>query len=100
VRTLLNEAKFSDNFWREVFYTATYILNTTQIRFKHENTPYELPNTLEYLEESVTSNEMIRIWKSLTQEKIKEFFLDIHRESKTIYVITKYCRRLLKALMS
>jgi hypothetical protein len=65
---MLNEAGLSDNFWREAVYIVVYILNRGKIRVNSEKTPYELwkghqhlSNTLEYLEASVTLNEMMRI---------------------------------------
>ena len=39
---MLNEAKLSDSFWREVVYTAIYILNKEQLRVNKDNTPYKL----------------------------------------------------------
>ena len=41
-RIMLNEAKLLDSFWREVVYTAVYILNRGQLRVNKDNTPYEL----------------------------------------------------------
>jgi hypothetical protein len=41
-RTMLNEAKLSEKFWRDSIYTAVHILNQAQIRANHEKTPYEL----------------------------------------------------------
>jgi hypothetical protein len=58
-----------------------------------------LSNTSNSLEASVTSNEIMRIYESLTQEKMKEFFLDIHQEAKPIDVTTKDYKKLLKVLM-
>ena len=40
-RTMLNEAKLSDSFWREVVYTVVYILNRAQLRMNTDKTPYE-----------------------------------------------------------
>jgi hypothetical protein len=41
-RTMLNEAKLSDSFWREAVYTIVYILNRGKIRVNSDKTPYEL----------------------------------------------------------
>ena len=41
-RTMLNEAKFPDNYWREAIYTTVYIQNIRQLRVNSEKTPYEL----------------------------------------------------------
>jgi transposase InsO family protein len=41
-RTMLNEAKLPDTFWREAINTTIYILNRAQIRVNSGNTPYEL----------------------------------------------------------
>ena len=41
-RTMLNEAKLSDSFWREVVYAVVYILNRGQLRVNKDKTPYEL----------------------------------------------------------
>jgi transposase InsO family protein len=41
-RTMLNEAKLSDSFWREAVYTDVYILNRGKIRVNSDKTPYEL----------------------------------------------------------
>ena len=41
-RTMLNEAKLSDYFWREAIYTDVYTLNGAQIRVNKDKTPYEL----------------------------------------------------------
>ena len=51
-RTMLNEAKLSDSFWREAVYTVVYILNRGQLKVNKEKTPYELlygsPNSVKY----------------------------------------------------
>ena len=51
-RTMLNEAKLPDTFWREAFNTTIQILNRPQIRVKNNKTPYELwkcrPTTVKY----------------------------------------------------
>ena len=41
-RTMLNEAKLSDAYWREAVYTAVYILNRGQLGVNKDKTPYEL----------------------------------------------------------
>ena len=41
-RTMLNEVKLSDSFWREVVYTVVYILNRGKLRVNKNKTPYEL----------------------------------------------------------
>jgi hypothetical protein len=41
-RTMLNEAKIPDKFWRDATYTTVHILNQAQLRFNHDKTPYEL----------------------------------------------------------
>ncbi|XP_059076415.1 uncharacterized protein LOC131067604 [Cryptomeria japonica] len=41
-RTMLNEAKLPDKFWKEAVHTAVYILNRAQIRIRTAYTPYEL----------------------------------------------------------
>ena len=41
-RTMLNEAKLSDSFWREVVYTVVYILNRGKLKVNKDKTPYEL----------------------------------------------------------
>ena len=41
-RTMLNEAKLSDTFWKEAVYTIVYILNRGQLRVNKDKTPYEL----------------------------------------------------------
>jgi hypothetical protein len=41
-RTMLNEAKLLDTFWRETINTTIYILNRAQIRVNNSKTPYEL----------------------------------------------------------
>jgi hypothetical protein len=51
-RTMLNEAKLPDTFWREAINTTIYILNRAQIRVNNNKTPYELwkgrPTTVKY----------------------------------------------------
>jgi hypothetical protein len=39
---MLNEAKLSDGYWREVVRTTIYILNRGQIGVNSDKTPYEL----------------------------------------------------------
>ena len=39
---MLNEAKLSDSFWREVVYTTVYIRDRVQLRVNKDKTPYEL----------------------------------------------------------
>jgi hypothetical protein len=41
-RTMLNEAKLSDRYWRESVSTTIYILNKGQIRVNSDKNPYEL----------------------------------------------------------
>jgi hypothetical protein len=41
-RTMLNEDKLLDKFWRDAIYTAFHILNRAQLRPNHDKTPYEL----------------------------------------------------------
>jgi hypothetical protein len=41
-RTMMNEAKLQDTFWREAVNTIVYILNRAQIRVNNNKTPYEL----------------------------------------------------------
>jgi hypothetical protein len=41
-RTMLNQAKLLDIFWRDAIYIAVYILNRAQIRANSDKTPYEL----------------------------------------------------------
>jgi transposase InsO family protein len=41
-RTMLNESKLRNTFWREAINTIVYILNREQIRVKNNETPYEL----------------------------------------------------------
>jgi hypothetical protein len=41
-KTMLNESKLPDTFWREAISTTIYILNRVQIRVKINETPYEL----------------------------------------------------------
>ena len=43
-RTMLNEVKLPDKFWKEAIHTAVYILNRAQIRVRTTYTPYELWN--------------------------------------------------------
>lgn len=43
-RTMLNEAKLPNKFWKEVVHTVVYILNRAQIRVRTAYTPYELWN--------------------------------------------------------
>ena len=39
---MLNEAKISDNYWREVIYTTIYVQNRGQLKVNSVKTPYEL----------------------------------------------------------
>ena len=39
---MLNEAKLSDGYWREVVSTTICILNRGQLRINSDKTPYEL----------------------------------------------------------
>ena len=41
-RTILNEAKLSDGYWREVVSTSVHILNMGQLNTNSNKTPYEL----------------------------------------------------------
>ena len=41
-RTMLNEAKLHDGYWREVVYTIVYIQNRGQLRVNSNKTHYEL----------------------------------------------------------
>ena len=39
-KTMLNEAKLSDTYWKEAIYTAVYILYRGQLRVNNGKTPY------------------------------------------------------------
>jgi transposase InsO family protein len=41
-RTMLNEAKLPEIFWRDAIHTTVHILNRAQLRPNHDKTPYEL----------------------------------------------------------
>ena len=41
-KTMLNEAKIPDGYWREATYTTVYVQNRGQIRVNSDKTPYEL----------------------------------------------------------
>jgi hypothetical protein len=41
-RTMLNEAKLLNKFWRDAIHTAVHILNRAQLRPNNDKTPYEL----------------------------------------------------------
>ena len=41
-RTMLNEAKLSDGYWREAISTVVHTLNRGQLRVNNNKTPYEL----------------------------------------------------------
>ena len=41
-RTMLNEAKLPDMYWREAVYTTVYILNRGQLGVNNDKTPYHL----------------------------------------------------------
>ena len=51
-KTMLNEAKLSDAFWKEVVYIAVYILNRGKLIVNKDKTPYELwygrPTSIKY----------------------------------------------------
>ena len=40
-RTMLNEEKLLDGYWREAIYTTVYVLNRGQLRVNSDKTPYE-----------------------------------------------------------
>ena len=41
-RTMLNEAKLPDVYWREAIYTIVYILNKGKLKVNNDKTPYKL----------------------------------------------------------
>ena len=41
-RTMLNEEKLTDGYWREAVYTVVYVQNRGHLRVNCENPPYEL----------------------------------------------------------
>lgn len=41
-RTMLNESKLSNNFWKEATYMEVYIMNRGKIRVNNSKTPYGL----------------------------------------------------------
>ena len=41
-RSMFNEAKFPDGYWREAIYTNVYMQNRGQLRVNNNKTPYEL----------------------------------------------------------
>ena len=51
-RTMLNEAKLSDGYWREAVYIGFYVQNRGQLRVNSDKTPYELwfvrPTSVKY----------------------------------------------------
>ena len=77
---MLNEAKLSDYFWREVVYTDVYIINRGKLIVKKDKTPYKLwygrPTSVKYFK-VFGSNFYIKrnednLWKfdSRTDERI------------------------------
>ena len=51
-RTMLNEGKLADGYWREVVYTTVYVQNRGQLRVNSDKNPYELwfgrPTSVKY----------------------------------------------------
>ena len=41
-RTMLNESKVGDRFWREAIHTSVYIQNRCMLRPNEDKTPYEM----------------------------------------------------------
>jgi transposase InsO family protein len=41
-KTMLNEARLSDGYWREVVGTTIYILNRVQLKINSNRTPYKI----------------------------------------------------------
>jgi transposase InsO family protein len=77
-RTMLNEAKLSDGYWREVVSKKVYILNIGQLRINSDKTlmNYGLEeihqkNTSRSLEVSATSKGLMRISKNLMLDLMK-----------------------------
>ena len=105
-RTVLNEAKMSDSFWREAVYTAVYILNRGKLIVKKDNTPYELwyrrPASAKYFK-VFGSNRYIKKTRmtlgSLNLGQMKESFQDIHPPKRHIGVSIKGYIKLQKELM-
>ena len=52
VRTMLNEAKLPDGYWREAIYTTVYVQNRGQLRVNSDKSPYEIwfgrPTSVKY----------------------------------------------------
>jgi hypothetical protein len=100
-RTMLNEAKLPDTFWREEVNTTFYILNRAQIRVNKKITPYELwkgrPTTVKYFKLFwskcyIKRNEYnLGNLDSRTDEDI---FIGYTSRSKATNTATKYCARL------
>ena len=74
-RTMLNESKLNDKFWGHAVHTSVHILNRGLLKNKNDKIPMsygpkeqQVYNTLESLEASVTSKEMIRRLENLTLE--------------------------------
>ena len=42
VRTMLNESKVGDRFWKEAIHTSVYIQNRCMLRPNEDKTPYEI----------------------------------------------------------
>ena len=60
-RTMLNEEKLTNSYWREAIYTIVYVQNIGKLRVNNDKTPYELwfgrpasVNILEFLEVNAT----------------------------------------------
>ena len=51
-RTMLNEAKLPNSYWREKIYTTVYIQNRGELRVNSDTTPYEIwfgrPTSVKY----------------------------------------------------
>jgi transposase InsO family protein len=80
-RTMLNETKIQDKFWRDAICTKVHKLNRAQLRPNHDKTPYEIwfgrPSYVKHFRvfgRNVTLRMMKIILKSLIQDLMKAYF--------------------------
>ena len=70
-RTMLNESKVGDRFWREAIHTSVYIQNRCMLRPNEDKTPYEMwfgrKATVKYFKifgSKCYIKELIKIWEN------------------------------------
>ena len=104
-RTMLNESKVGDRFWREAIHTSVYIQNRCMLRPNEDKTPYEMwfgrKATVKYFKIFGSKCYLKRIDQNLEKfndRADEEIFLGYSSKSKAYRCFNKRSRKMIESI--